>query len=102
MRTIEARLEQLANKKGNTIGEQAEQTGEQAREQENKVCSPVRTNSVKKPGKPHSMRGTNSREKKNLRRSIAMYKQRLVEGTLTEKGAATLARMEAQLKAMKA
>jgi hypothetical protein len=38
---------------------------------------------------------------RNLQRAIAVYKQRALAGKLTEKGAATLAAKEAELKQLK-
>lgn len=96
---LEAKVEQISRNKPAEKVEQKrehlrEQTAEQIEEQKTVVCSPVRT---KKRGSLHN----EGNKYRNLKRAVAMYKQRAVEGTLGDKGAATLARMEAELKRLK-
>jgi hypothetical protein len=96
------KVEQVAVSGVQVVPPKAEQTGEQRSGEQSEQMRPIRsTGGTKKPPKPRNYGGTNARELKNLRRAISMYKQRAIEGTLSEKGARTLARMESDLAALK-
>lgn len=75
-----------------------EQTAPENWEQKQPIRSPGGT---KKVPKPRRYEGTNAGSLKNLRRAISMYRQRAIEGTLTEKGARKLAQMEKELHNLK-
>jgi hypothetical protein len=88
------------------VPKHGEQTGNKSEEQimgtnpapKAAICS---TGGTKKVPKPRRYEGTNAGSLKNLRRAISMYRQRAIEGTLTEKGARKLAQMEKELHNLK-